>query len=215
VTYSSALRQIARASYSERVNHAMIFRQRFLEGIRDGSITLAFRRWRRPSVRAGGTLMTAVGQLEITSVAEVATTGISNAEARRAGYASRDDLLTELSGRTEGTVYRVELGALRPDPRVALRESATLADTERREISRRLQRLDSRAPDGAWTRRTLEIIRDHPGRRAGDLSQLVGVDKLPFKLNVRKLKALGLTESLEIGYRLSPRGLVFMKGELR
>jgi hypothetical protein len=41
------------------------------------------------------------------------------------------------------------------------------------------------------------------------------VDKLPFKLNVRKLKALGLTESLEIGYRLSPRGLVFMKGELR
>ena len=204
-----------RATYSERLNDAMIFRQRFLEGIRDGSITLAFRRWRRPSVRAGGTLMTAVGQLEITSVAEVATTGISNAEARRAGYASRDDLLTELSGRTEGTVYRVELGTLRPDPRVALRESAMLGDAERREISRRLQRLDSSATDGAWTRRTLEIIRDHPGRRAADLSQLVGMEKLPFKLNVRKLKALGLTESLEIGYRLSPRGHVFMKGEPR
>ena len=29
---------------------------------------------------------------------------------------------------------------------------------------------------------------------------------MPFKLNVRKLKALGLTESLEVGYRLSPRG---------
>jgi hypothetical protein len=28
----------------------------------------------------------------------------------------------------------------------------------------------------------------------------------PFKVNVRKLKALGLTESLEIGYRLSARG---------
>lgn len=87
----------------------MIFRQRFLEGIRDGSITLAFRRWRRPSVRAGGTLLTAVGQLEIVSVDEVATTRISHSEARRAGYASRDDLLTELSGRTEGTVYRVAL----------------------------------------------------------------------------------------------------------
>ena len=59
--------------------------------------------------------------------------------------------------------------------------------------------------------RTLEIIRDHPGRRAGDLSALVGMEKLPFKLNVRKLKALGLTESLEIGYRLSPRGAAFMQ----
>jgi hypothetical protein len=189
----------------------MIFRQRFLEGIRDGTITLAFRRWRRPSVRAGGTLMTAVGQLEIVSVDEVAMTHISDAEARCAGYASRDDLVTELTERTEGKVYRVELGALRPDPRVALRQSATLAGEERRELAQRLQRLDSSAADGAWTRRTLEIIRDHPARRAGDLSELVGMEKLQFKLNVRKLKALGLTESLEIGYRLSPRGAAFMQ----
>jgi hypothetical protein len=189
----------------------MIFRQRFLEGIRDGTITLAFRRWRRPSVRAGGTLLTAVGQLDIVSVAEVVTTHISDADARRAGYASRDDLLSELTGRTEGKVYRVELGVLRPDPRVALRQSAALADEEQREIARRLQRLDSSAADGAWTHRTLEIIRDHPARRAGDLSELVGMEKLQFKLNVRKLKALGLTESLEIGYRLSPRGAAFMQ----
>jgi hypothetical protein len=29
---------------------------------------------------------------------------------------------------------------------------------------------------------------------------------MPFKLDVRKLKELGLTESLPVGYRLSPRG---------
>ena len=75
----------------------MLFRQRFLDGIRDGTITLAFRRWRRPSVRAGGTLLTAVGQLSIASVDEVAMTRISEADARRAGYASREDLLTELT----------------------------------------------------------------------------------------------------------------------
>jgi hypothetical protein len=189
----------------------MIFRQRFLDGIRDGTITLAFRRWRRPSVRAGGTLLTAVGQLEIVSVDEVAMARISDADARRAGYESRDDLATELNARTEGKVYRVELGALRPDPRVALRQSAELRDEERREVARRLQRLDSGAADGAWTRRTLEIIRDHPGRRAADLSTLMGMEKLPFKLNVRKLKALGLTESLEVGYRLSPRGIAFLQ----
>jgi len=189
----------------------MIFRQRFLEGIRDGTITLAFRRWRRPSVRAGGTLMTAVGQLEIVSVDEVPMTRISDTDARRAGYASRNELATELNARTEGTVYRVQLGALRADPRVALRQSARLGDEERRQIAQRLQRLDVSAADGAWTRRTLEIIRDHPGRRAGDLSDLVGMEKTPFKLNVRKLKALGLTESLEIGYRLSLRGAAFLQ----
>jgi hypothetical protein len=189
----------------------MLFRQRFLDGIRDGTITLAFRRWRRPSVRAGGTLLTAVGQLDIVSVDEVAAPRISDADARRAGYASRDDLLSELNVRDEGKVYRVQLGALRPDPRVSLRQSATLADDERREIAKRLHRLDANAAEGAWTQRTLEIIRAHPGRRAGDLCRLAGLEQLPFKTNVRKLKALGLTESLEIGSRLSPRGLAFMK----
>lgn len=189
----------------------MIFRQRFLDGIRDGTITLAFRRWRRPSVRAGGTLLTAVGQLEIVAVDEVAPTRISDADARRAGYDSRDDLATELNARTEGKIYRVEIGALSPDPRVALRQSVRLDDEERGEIARRLQRLDSGAADGAWTRRTLEAIREHPGRRAADLSTMLGMEKLPFKLNVRKLKALGLTESLEVGYRLSPRGAAFLR----
>lgn len=188
----------------------MIFRQRFLEGIRDGTITLAFRRWRRPSVRSGGTLLTAVGQLSIASVDEVTTTDISEADAQLAGYESRDELLADLDSRDEGTVYRIELGPLRADPRVSLRQSATLTNEERDEIAKRLRRLDASASTGPWTSRTLEAIGAHPGLRAADLCRLVGFERLPFKVNVRKLKALGLTESLEIGYRLSPRGLAFM-----
>lgn len=188
----------------------MIFRQRFLEGIRDGTITLAFRRWRRPTVRSGGTLLTAVGQLEIVSVDEVTMTRISDADAARAGYASRDELLAELESRDEGKIYRIELGTLRVDPRVALRQSASLSDTECDEIARRLRRLDERSPHGPWTRETLDLIRSRPGVRAGDLCRLVGLEKQPFKTNVRKLKTLGLTESLEVGYRLSPRGLAFI-----
>ena len=42
--------------------------------------------------------------------------------------------------------------------------------------------------------------------RAGDLAEALGRDRASFKLDVRKLKELGLTESLEVGYRLSPRG---------
>jgi hypothetical protein len=73
-----------------------------------------------------------------------------------------------------------------------------------------LEQLDARATDGPWTLKTLEIIRAHPGLRAADLCRLVGFERLPFKVNVRKLKALGLTESLEVGYRLSPRGAAFL-----
>jgi hypothetical protein len=189
----------------------MIFRQRILDGIGDGTITLAFRRWRRPTVRSGGTLLTAAGQLSITSVDEVAMTRISDADARRAGYASRDELLTELQNRGEGKVYRIELGALRVDPRVALRQSASLSERECDDIARRLRRLDEHATRGPWTRQTLDLIRSRPAVRAGDLCRLVGMELQPFKLNVRKLKTLGLTESLEVGYRLSPRGAAFLQ----
>jgi hypothetical protein len=184
----------------------MIFRTPVLEGIRSGAITLAFRRWRRPTVRTGGTLLTAVGQLSIASVERIASERISDADARRAGYDSRAALIAELDARPDGDVYRIELGPLRPDPRVALRESAGITPGELARLQEGLARLDRRASDGPWTMRTLEVIATHPGVRAGDLCVSLGQDKMPFKTNVRKLKTLGLTESLEVGYRLSPRG---------
>lgn len=184
----------------------MLFRQEFLDGIREGRITLAFRRWRRASVRAGGTLMLPIGQLHIGDVRTIAEDDISEQDAERAGYASRQALLEELNARREGTLYRIELGALGPDPRVALRASATLDEDEVEALSQRLDRLDAHAADGPWTRRVLELIRDRPAVRAGDLCKAVAMERLPFKANVRKLKAMGLTESLEVGYRLSPRG---------
>ncbi len=189
----------------------MIFRQRFLDGIREGTITVAFRRWRRPSVRSGGTLLTPVGQLSIASVDEVAMTRISEADAHRAGHASLEELLAELHARDEGKVYRIELGPLRADPRLALRQSSALSDDESHAIAQRLRRLDERSAEGPWTRQTLHLIGARPGVRAGDLCRLAGLELQPFKVNVRKLKTLGLTESLEVGYRLSPRGVSFMR----
>jgi hypothetical protein len=189
----------------------MLFRQHFLDGIRSGTIRIAFRRWQRPSVKSGGTLLTSIGQLHIASVSQVSPKEISKRDARRAGYGSLDELLSELRQRREGKVYRIELGPLRADPRIALRHEARLTRDAHREVSERLQRLDAHSSDGPWTLRTLEIIRLHPGVRAGDLCGLVGQAKDRFKPNVRKLKNLGLTESLETGYRLSPRGIAFLK----
>ena len=61
-------------------------------------------------------------------------------------------------------------------------------------------------PVGTWTAEALQLLSDQPGVRAGDLAADLGMDKARFKTNVRKLKGLGLTESLKVGYRLSPRG---------
>jgi hypothetical protein len=190
---------------------AMIFQMRVLERIRDGRVTLAFRRWQRPTVRSGGTLMTALGQLAIVSVVRIDAARISEADARRAGYDSRERLMAELSRRTAGDLYRIELGTLKPDPRVAVRDKAELTEVEIAAIRQRLNRLDARSATGPWTNNTLDLLRRHPGVRAGDLCGQVGQEKEPFKLNVRKLKNLGLLESLEVGYRLSPRGIMVLR----
>jgi hypothetical protein len=180
----------------------MLIRRRQLEAMAAGEVTLAFRRWRRPTVKAGGSLTTALGVLAIDAVTAVDESAITTAEARRAGYGDRDELLHALA-RGTGTLYRIELHRLASDPRIALREDLPdPAGLER--LAARLQRMD-RAGD-PWTHATLAAIRDRPQIRAGDLATALGVERDPFKRNVRKLKNLGLTESLEVGYRLSPRG---------
>jgi hypothetical protein len=189
----------------------VLFRQEFLDGIRTGRVTLAFRRWQRPSVRSGGTLLTPIGQLRIESVQPVAIGQISEDEAQRAGYRSLEMLRSELRERPEGTLYRIVLGPLSPDPRIALRESLPARDRDADEIVRSLDRLDARAGGHPWTLRVLEAVDAHPGLRAGTLCKRVGQEKEPFKISVRKLKNLGLVESLITGYRLSPRGMAVLE----
>jgi hypothetical protein len=184
----------------------MLFRKEFLDGIRAGTVTLAFRRWHRPSVKGGGTLLTPVGQLRIKSVEPVSMTLISAEDARRAGYDSRASLQKELRRRPGGTIYRIELGSLRSDPRIALRQRRVVSEVDLQDLQLRLGRLDAHASDGPWTLRVLKAVRSHPGVRAADVCGLVRQEKERFKLNVRKLKNLGLTESLGTGYRLSTRG---------
>jgi hypothetical protein len=188
----------------------MLIRSTTLAMIAAGEVTLAFRRWVRPTVRAGGTLTTAIGVLAIDAVDPISTDAITAAEARHAGYATRKALIDELD-RRDGDLYRIELRLLGEDPRIALRKTADLSGTDLDEVLVRLQRMDRASRTGAWTQATLETIEAHPARAARHLSGKVGLDRDPFKTNVRKLKNLGLTESLEVGYRLSPRGEVVLR----
>src|SRR4029450_10802591 len=106
----------------------------------------------------------------------------------------------------DGSVYRIALHVAGPDPRVELRGRDALTGGELAEGERRLARLAPPTRHGAWTLAVLRLIRDRPEVRAGDLAPTRGQETLAFKRDVRKLKELGLTESLEVGYRLSARG---------
>lgn len=177
----------------------MLIRVDDLERIRSGAVDTAFRRWTRPTVKAGGTLTTAIGALAIDAVDVVSEEELSVADARRAGFDDLAGLTAWLDSDKTGTLYRVRLHYLGEDPRIGLRESAD--DLEA--VENALAKLDARE---AWTERTLHLIESHPGRLAQLLADEMGLEKLKFKGKVRQLKALGLTESLEIGYRLSRRG---------
>jgi hypothetical protein len=187
----------------------VLIRRDALDRVIANEIDLAFRRWRRPTVKAGGTLNTAVGVLAIDAVDVVDESEITAAEAHRAGYTSVESLRDELARRTEGSVYRVRLRHVGDDPRIALREDADLDEAQLAAIGARLDRLD-RARDEPWTRTVLELIRARPAIRAPDLAASLGRETKAFKNDVRKLKTLGLTESLVVGYRLSPRGETFL-----
>jgi len=184
----------------------VLFPQRFHAGLADGSVTVAFRRWRRPAARAGGRQRTPVGELAIDAVDEVDLDDITDVDARRAGYGDLAELRRELARHPEGTLYRIELHHAGADPRVALRERADLSDDEWRAVTTRLARLDRASRHGPWTTTVLRLIADNPAVRAADLAVSLGREMPPFKVDVRKLKELGLTESLDVGYRLSPRG---------
>ena len=178
---------------------------RFREPIADGSVTLTFRRWKRCQAIAGHQYRTAAGRLEVEDVTVVEPKSITDADARRAGYPSADALRADLRGPDDLPLYRVVFhAATDADPREALASSAALSDDDVAEIDRRLDRLDRASAYGPWTAATLAAIAERPAVRAPDLAASFGRETAPFKLDVRKLKNLGLTLSLKIGYRLSP-----------
>jgi hypothetical protein len=173
------------------------FEKRFWDGLANGSVTVAVRRWKRPSVKAGSTLKSPGGLLAIDEVARVELDDVTEADAIASGFTRRDELLAAL--RPEGDLYRVRFHRVGDDPRIALRNSSDIDDEEMAALKRRLGRVD-------WGTPILRLIGENPGVVSTELAPRVGMERFPFKQRVRRLKELGLTESLPVGYRLSPRG---------
>ncbi|MGY6502364.1 MAG: hypothetical protein ACXIVQ_15875 [Acidimicrobiales bacterium] len=191
----------------------MQFDARSRQAILDGTVTLTFRRWARRQAVPGHVYRTSVGRVAVESVDVIEPDAITADEARRAGCGSVAEVLEGLTGDPDRPLYRVSFRLVDdPDPRDQLAADADVDDRVREEIDRRLDRLDAASSHGPWTRRTLELIARHPGTRAADLAASLGRDTQPFKVDVRKLKNLGLTISLEVGYELSPRGRAYLAG---
>jgi hypothetical protein len=171
-----------------------------------------FRRWKRRQVTAGNVYRTAAGRVVVDEVKQVRPAKVLLRDAKAAGYSSVAEMIADLRGEPEDPVFLLRL---RPaddeDPRAVLAATAELSTSDVEEITRRLDRLDRASSRGPWTAETLAIIERRPAVRAGDLAEELGREMLPFKVDVRKLKNLGLTLSLEVGYRLSPRGESYLR----
>ncbi|MCZ6856241.1 MAG: hypothetical protein O7G86_20185 [Gammaproteobacteria bacterium] len=184
----------------------MQFQKLFKEGIRAGSITCSFRKWRSPQAKVGGRYnLHPVGAIEVTSVSLVAFSTIRDIDAQHSGFEDRSALARYLKVGENDEVYRVDLRYL-GDKSVKQPARSKLSDSERINMRERLDRMDARSSRGPWTWRTLGLIRKHPGTRAATLAAEFGWETKAFKTNVRKLKQLGLTISLETGYQLAKRG---------
>lgn len=192
----------------------LLFQKRFHQGLVEGSIHTTFRQWDKPRVKPGGRYRVhPIGVVVVDSVAKVLVGALRDADARAAGFADRDELLEYLRGAakaplTETTeLYRIDLhhGGVEDFVEGALQEE--LSDDQVDGLVEKLRRLDGDAP---WTRRTLTLIQKSPQVAASKLAHSFGLETLPFKERVRKLKRLGLTQSYEVGYDLSPRGRAFL-----
>ena len=188
----------------------MLLKNEILEKIKAGEISLVFRRWKRPTVKSGGTLVTRAGLLGIDKVDACDAASITAKDVKAAGFKSKAELLAQLSDR-KGPIFRIAVRFKGEDPRIALRNNSKLTKDEFETIRKKLERMDSSKVFGKWTAKYLELIRDNPEVLAADIAKKVKMDKPRFKANIRKLKALGLTESMPVGYRLSPRGKAVLK----
>jgi hypothetical protein len=187
----------------------MLFTAATLRGLTEGRVSCTYRRWTVVRPKVGSRLTTSIGVVEVTSIEPASEEALTEQDASAAGFDSVKDLLRWTTSKGTGELYKIGIVLAGPDPRIALRAADQLTDSELAALSRKLDRMD-RAADEPWTRETLRQVQQRPGVVSTELAAEAGQERPLYKLRVRRLKALGLTESLRYGYQLSPRGAAYL-----
>ena len=199
----------------------MLFKHSFHEAIANGAITVTYRAWKSARVKVGSRYrINAAGVVAVDGVCRVAVHRITETAALACGFTSRDALLRHLrpagAGHPPETVFEIRFHYL-PAPRIPVADvSADVAEDVLQDLLARLRNMDARSRAGPWTGATLALIDAHPRVAASRLAPHLGRETAPFKSNVRKLKALGLTISHDTGYTLTSLGArVLREGAVR
>jgi hypothetical protein len=187
----------------------MLFTAATLRGLTEGRVSCTYRRWEVVRPKVGSRFTTSAGVVEVTSITRADEQQLTERDAGEAGFDSVADLIKWCRAKGDGDLYRIGIALAGPDPRIELRRTNNLQAADVAALNAKLDRMD-RAAEQPWTRSTLRQISRLPGVVSTELAAEVGQERRAYKLRVRRLKALGLTESLERGYRLSPRGQAYL-----
>ncbi|ASK29664.1 hypothetical protein CEY12_05900 [Chryseobacterium sp. T16E-39] len=189
----------------------MLFKEVHLKGIKSGDITLAFRNWKKATVNSDSLLHTSIGLVKIHNVEAVNENDITDKDALNAGFTDKKELMKSLKDYNTGTLFKITVGYHSEDPRIELREQAELSEQQFADLTKKLDRMDQFSKQGAWTKSVLAAIKENPHLHAAGIATLTGSEKDLLKLNIRKLKNLGLTISHQVGYEISPLGNEYLK----
>ena len=191
-------------SYTDLV---LLFQKRFHEGLVSGAITLTFRRWKQPHVKPGGRYRVhPIGVVMCDAVSIVDDASVTPADARAAGFTSLDEMKQWMRPGPD-PLYRVVLHHAGDGDRVEIATDDNLTPEALKELQKRIARLEKKGP---WVKKVMRLIARHPRIAASKLAKKLKRETQPFKIDVRKLKKLGLTMSFEVGYEVSPRGKKFL-----
>lgn len=189
----------------------MLFKEIHLVGIKSGKIRLAFRKWQKVSVKIGSYLNTAIGLVEIHKIEIVNENDITDKDALNAGFTNKNQLLKSFTRNSTGKIFKISVSYHSADPRIKLREQTEISEQQFADLKNKLERLDNHSRQGHWTEKILFSIKDNPNLHAIGIAKLTGFEKEWLKLNIRKLKNLGLTISHNVGYEISPLGKLFIE----
>jgi hypothetical protein len=170
---------------------------------------VTWRLWKYAHVKPGKLYTTGFGgAIAVEDVRVVRAADITDADAREVGRPDAAALIEFARSHTgrdvspDTLLYRVQFHY---EPVAPPKVEYSLE-----EIAKRLERLDAASTSGPWTLVTLRLIEENPGVVARNLAREIEMFKDDFKVNVRKLKALGLTISLTVGYELSELGQAYL-----